>query len=290
MVPGATAPSAASTAGPSPGTVSPIERFPVSRVSSPAPSLPSAAPATAPSSRTAGRWAAALTTLLLTLLLGLLGAVPASAHDTLEGSDPADGATVATVPASVTLTFNEEVQNFSPVIQVTGPDGANWADGDPTVAGVDVSVPIKAGAPAGAYTVAYRIVSSDGHPVTGELAFTAEAAAAGAAPASSAAPTSSPASSAVTSSAVTSSAVTSSAPTSPSSSSAPSSSAAAGQTTSAAASSAPSSALVSPAANSSDSGTGVSGWLIAVIVLVIAAGGAVVAVLVRRARGGSPAA
>ncbi|WP_166442287.1 copper resistance CopC family protein [Nakamurella flava] len=217
---------------------------------------------------------AVVTALLLGLLVSAVGAPAAAAHDTIESSNPADGATVATVPASVTLTFDEQPQDFSPVIQVTGPDGADWADGTPTVSGTDVSVPVKAGAPAGAYQVAYRIVSSDGHPVTGELSFTAEAAAAGSAPVSSA-----PVSSAPVSSAPVSSTATSSTPaaSTPSSSAAPSSSA-------------PSSALVSPAANASDSGSGVPAWLIVVIVLVIAAGGAVVAVLVRRARGGSNAA
>lgn len=219
-----------------------------------------------------------MTALLLGLLLSVAGAPAAAAHDTIESSNPADGATVATVPASVTLTFDEQPQDFSPVIQVTGPDGADWADGTPTVSGTDVSVPVKAGAPAGAYQVAYRIVSSDGHPVTGELSFTAEAAAAGSAPVSSA-PVSSSATSAPVSSA-------------PSSSTPAASTASSSVGTSAAApsSSAPSSALVSPAANTSDSGSGVSAWLIVVIVLVIAAGGAVVAVLVRRARGGSNAA
>lgn len=213
-----------------------------------------------------------MSALLLGLLLSVVGAPAAAAHDTIESSNPADGATVATVPASVTLTFDEQPQDFSPVIQVTGPDGVDWADGTPTVSGTDVSVPVKAGAPAGAYQVAYRIVSSDGHPVTGELTFTAEAAAAGAAATPSSAPSAS-----------------TSASSTPTSSSAPASSSVATSTpgSSAAASSA---ALVSPAANATDSGSGVSGWLIAVIVLVIAAGGAVVAVLVRRARGGSPAA
>lgn len=255
------------------------------RVPSPAPSAPPTRPAEASndqSTRTAGRWGVVLTTLLLGLLLGVLGATPAAAHDTIEGSNPEDGATVATVPTSVTLTFNEEVQNFSPVIQVTGPDGTNWADGDPTVSGVDVSVPVRAGAPAGAYTVAYRIVSSDGHPVTGELTFTA-AGAAQTAP-SATTPTADATSSAPASSAPASSTAASSPAAS---SSAPTTSSAA---TAAASSAAPSSALVSPAANTSDSGSGISGWLIAIIVLVIAAGGAVVAVLVRRARGGSSAA
>src|SRR5690606_19417136 len=48
----------------------------------------------------------------------------------------------------------------------------------PTVQGNTISAPIAAG-PAGDYRVAFRIVSSDGHPVTGEITFTLTEAAAG---------------------------------------------------------------------------------------------------------------
>jgi hypothetical protein len=44
---------------------------------------------------------------------------------------------------------------------------------------------LKAGAPAGQFTVAWRVVSSDSHPIEGTFSFTAAAAAGGAAPAAS---------------------------------------------------------------------------------------------------------
>jgi methionine-rich copper-binding protein CopC len=128
--------------------------------------------------RSLRRWGARLGTLVTVLTLGLLGtAAPALAHDVLISSDPADGATLDTAPSTVTFTFDQPVQNFEPVLVIIGPNG-NTFGGLPTVAGSDISAPMTAG-PAGQYRAAYRIVSADGHPVSGEITFTLTAAAAG---------------------------------------------------------------------------------------------------------------
>jgi methionine-rich copper-binding protein CopC len=103
------------------------------------------------------------------LTVGLAGA--ASAHDVLISSSPADNATVATAPASLTFTFDQPVQNFDPVVSLIGPDGKQYANGTPSISGNVLSGTVTAG-PAGRYTAAYRIVSADGHPVTGEIHFT----------------------------------------------------------------------------------------------------------------------
>ena len=112
------------------------------------------------------------------VLLG--GAGPAAAHDVLVGSDPADGAALDRAPASITFTFDQPVQNFQPVIAVTGPDGRSQTTTGVQVLGNVVSAPVTLGA-AGAYVAAYRIVSADGHPVSGQIRFTV--ATAGSAPA-----------------------------------------------------------------------------------------------------------
>ena len=77
-----------------------------------------------------------LAVLALTLLatLGLAGT--ASAHATLIGSDPADGADVQTAPTDVTLTFDDSLENFEPVVTVTGPDGNQYQTGTTTIDGV----------------------------------------------------------------------------------------------------------------------------------------------------------
>lgn len=124
------------------------------------------------STRTRPSTARRLATLLGLTLAGMLTlAGPASAHTELTGSDPADGATVTSPPASVTLTFNEQVQAFLPTVVVTGPDGQPYTAGDPTPSGSNISAPLKPLGPAGPYTVAYRIVSADDHPVAGQTTF-----------------------------------------------------------------------------------------------------------------------
>jgi methionine-rich copper-binding protein CopC len=104
-------------------------------------------------------------------------AVPATAHTELQSSDPAEGATVATAPTSIKLTFGEAVTVPKDPIQVTGPDGAKWTVGTVTLTGPVVSAPVQATGPAGAYTVNYKVIADDGDEVTGAVHFTLSAAA-----------------------------------------------------------------------------------------------------------------
>ena len=57
--------------------------------------------------------------------------------------------------------------------------GTNWADGAVEIVDNVASQKLKPGAPAGAYTVVWRVVSSDSHPIEGSFTFTATAGAAG---------------------------------------------------------------------------------------------------------------
>ncbi|MGB7819382.1 MAG: copper resistance protein CopC [Ornithinibacter sp.] len=122
-------------------------------------------------------------------------AVPAALplHASLVGSTPADGDSVETA-TEVVLSFNEEVNADFVQVVVDGPDGAE-ADGDPVVDGRDVTQALSAGLPAGAHTVTYRVVSTDGHPVAGSIEFTTTAAPAtspSTSPSQSASPTAAP--------------------------------------------------------------------------------------------------
>jgi methionine-rich copper-binding protein CopC len=140
----------------------------------------------APPSLLPSRLPAALAALAAGLVLAL-GAAPAYAHDALSSSNPADGATLARPPAQVVLTFEEAPVELGAQVVVTGPDGA-VSSGAPRLDGVDVVQDVQPSAPAGRYTIEWRVTSDDGHPVSGTLAFTAQAAAAGGSP-SAAAPT-----------------------------------------------------------------------------------------------------
>ncbi|MDQ2583111.1 copper resistance CopC family protein [Saccharothrix yanglingensis] len=107
------------------------------------------------------------------VVLGTAGT--AFAHNVLISSDPADGARLESGPAAITLTFDQPVQageKFN-TITVTGPEGTRWeAEGEPTVKNNSVTFPVRPLGPAAEYAVGYRILSADGHPVTGSLKFT----------------------------------------------------------------------------------------------------------------------
>ena len=135
----------------------------------------------------AGRALRSLTALLAGLALVLLGAGPASAHSGLRSTLPADGAQVEASPAEVVLEFDEPVSTRLSRVQVTGPAGDTWQTGEPEVSGSTVRQPLAALGPAGTYSVAYRVVSADGHPVSGTSTFTLTAAGTGTAPQQSAA-------------------------------------------------------------------------------------------------------
>lgn len=113
--------------------------------------------------------------MLLGLVLALSGpAVPASAHATLQETDPAADSLVDEVPAALELRFDEPVTATAGAVQVISPEGARVdagveaADGDRTVrVGID-------GEAIGTYTIAYRVVSDDGHTITGSFVVHAE--------------------------------------------------------------------------------------------------------------------
>jgi LPXTG-motif cell wall-anchored protein len=100
----------------------------------------------------------------------LAPATPAAAHNSLTGSDPRDGARVATAPARIELRFLAKPPPATTKITITGPDNV-VAGGRPTFDGTRVRVPFTPGA-AGLYTVGYQLPSNDGHPIKGEVRFT----------------------------------------------------------------------------------------------------------------------
>lgn len=115
----------------------------------------------------------------LLVVLALIGVVvfgfagPAHAHDVLVGSDPPAGATLASGPTTVRLDFDAPVQRGPNLVTVVGPNGRHFERSDSTtVTGDSVSAEVGPLGPIGVYTVGYRIISADGHPVTGAVTFT----------------------------------------------------------------------------------------------------------------------
>ncbi|OIH97441.1 MULTISPECIES: copper resistance CopC family protein [unclassified Curtobacterium] len=139
--------------------------------------------------RTGGTRAAALA-IVIGGFLALVGAQPASAHAGLTGSDPADGSVVTEPLDRVALTFTEAPLaglDAGLRIEVTGTDGTAASRGDVTVDGTTMSTAVDL--ENGAYTVLWRYLSPDGHPIDGSFGFeyrvpTAEATAEPTSPAS----------------------------------------------------------------------------------------------------------
>jgi len=123
------------------------------------------------------RLSAAVAALALAVVAVLTTASPALAHDALIGSDPADGSTVAALPAQLTLTFSAEIADDpgASEMQVTDASGASLADGAPSVSDNVLTQPLT-GTASGVVTVLWKVVSSDGHPTSGQFTFTVEGA------------------------------------------------------------------------------------------------------------------
>ncbi|MFD3733092.1 copper resistance protein CopC [Streptomyces sp. NPDC058632] len=113
-----------------------------------------------------------LGTLLVLLLLGSAG--PASAHAALRGADPEDGSVVRSAPRHVTLTFTESVALLDDSFRIYSPDNHRVPLGEPEHAdgrSDTARVGLPGGLDDGTYTVAWRVVSADSHPVSGAFTF-----------------------------------------------------------------------------------------------------------------------
>ena len=187
------------------------------------------------------------------LIPGAMAAPAALAHSELVSTDPADGAVLDAPPERVSFTFNEALMPDFVRFIATDPSGQTGDLPVSSVEGPTASIDWAADAPAGEWTVSYRVVSQDGHPIEGGITFSYAA--------SSPSPTS--ASPAPTSAEPTSAEPTSAAPTSTE----------------------PTSAQPSPSTSpAADTSGGTSGLLIAGIAIAVIAVAAVVIALVARRR------
>ncbi|WP_329010670.1 copper resistance protein CopC [Micromonospora rifamycinica] len=138
------------------------------------------------------RLAAALLAAGLALLVA---ATPARAHNSLTSASPAREATLPSAPTEITLEFLARLDPAFTTIVLTDGTKRRVPTGDPVVTGTKSTVQLTDTLPNGTYTVAYRVVSADGHPVQGSYPFTVADPAGAAAP--TAVPTTGPASPAV---------------------------------------------------------------------------------------------
>ncbi|MFD2610894.1 copper resistance CopC/CopD family protein [Paenibacillus gansuensis] len=114
--------------------------------------------------------------LLIAVMFSMLGwAAPGtiSAHAALTGTAPAADARLEQAPAEVKLTFNEPLESELYSISVWNARGKEIGGGKATLSEDrrELTKPLpKTGT--GVYTVSYRVISADGHPVEGAYIFT----------------------------------------------------------------------------------------------------------------------
>lgn len=108
----------------------------------------------------------------LAALLVLASAPAAFAHEELISSTPAVGQEFETAPETVTLRFSAEVMTMGAAIVVVDADGTDWVVDEPVVDYSEVIATLEPGMPEAGYEVRWRVVSSDGHPISGIIPFT----------------------------------------------------------------------------------------------------------------------
>ena len=111
---------------------------------------------------------------LAALLFVLVPGTPAWAHNALAEATPAKNATLAEAPSEVRLRFLQKLDPDYTTITVSDAAKAKVAISEPEVDGTTGRVTLGAPLANGVYTVAYQVVSTDGHTVKGSYQFTVE--------------------------------------------------------------------------------------------------------------------
>lgn len=121
--------------------------------------------------RPARLFAAALVALAA---LGL-AAPAAQSHSELSSSSPADGAVLASAPTTIRMSFSEGIlPRFSSIILTVEQDAPRALP--VAVHNQTMTAAVPSGLPAGQWVATYRVVSVDGHPISGTVVFTLRAA------------------------------------------------------------------------------------------------------------------
>ncbi|MFS8203324.1 copper resistance protein CopC (plasmid) [Streptomyces sp. CWNU-52B] len=121
-----------------------------------------------------GRAAASLVVALLGTLFLLAGAGSVSAHSAVRDTDPREGSVVQSAPRQVTMTFTEAVGITDDSLRVLSPENRRVNAGDTEhVPGHSDQVRVRLGdgLSDGTFTVAWRVVSADSHPISGAFTF-----------------------------------------------------------------------------------------------------------------------
>lgn len=107
-----------------------------------------------------------------------LAIIPLPAHATVVDSTPKDGDAVTEAPEALSVTMNEMILQVpgvetANVLYLQDSEGRYYGDGCTVIEGPTASIEAMFGE-AGDYRLSYTVVSSDTHPVSGEINFTWE--------------------------------------------------------------------------------------------------------------------
>ncbi len=106
-----------------------------------------------------------------TLLIAAHSISPAYAHSVLVSVVPADQSLTQTAPTEIVLTFDENVQDVGNAVVVLAPNGQHVESGPPNIVNSTVTQRLKPITVPGHYSIEYRVVSVDGHPVSAVVGF-----------------------------------------------------------------------------------------------------------------------
>ncbi|SEM86153.1 copper resistance protein CopC [Cryobacterium sp. TMT1-3] len=118
------------------------------------------------------RLLAGLGALALAATFAIGGAAPAaSAHDSVLATVPSNTEHVDLAPATVSMRFTDDIMQLGAIMLVVDSAGTDWAQGEPALDGPTASVAVDPALPDGGYQVRWRVVSADGHPISGTFDF-----------------------------------------------------------------------------------------------------------------------
>jgi methionine-rich copper-binding protein CopC len=129
---------------------------------------------------------------LTVAVLALFSTPVASAHGEIVSTFPEQYSNATPIPTQVWIQFDGNLQTLDGqainTIDVVDSTGLTVSYGDPVIDGGKISTKLSGQSASGVFTVNYRIVSEDGHPVEGSYTFNASPNYADDAPVTTAAP------------------------------------------------------------------------------------------------------
>jgi len=109
--------------------------------------------------------------------LALVSSPTSSAHGEIVGAFPEQFTNATPIPTQVWIEFDGQLQTLDGqainTIDVVDSTGLTVSYGDPVITGSKITTKLSGQSAPGVFTVNYRIVSEDGHPVEGSYTFNA---------------------------------------------------------------------------------------------------------------------